>query len=190
MSKSTPNNASAGFTVTELVVVMGIVAIVAAIGIPSFKYVTASNRIASEINGLLGDMQFARSQAVKEGQSVTVCASSNSTAANPTCSGSNAWENGWIVFLDANGNKQVDAGEQVIRTQPPFNGTDTFVASTAAFSATTFNRMGYAPTGLATNITINLHNSTNVTAWTRCLQITPIGTPTTEKFGAGTPPCS
>ena len=187
MSKSAPN-ASAGFTMTELVMVMSIVAILAAIGIPSFKYVTASNRIASEINGLLGDMQFARSQAVKEGQSVTVCVSSNGTS----CTGGKAWQNGWIVFLDANFNQQVDvaAGEKVIRIQPPFTGTDTFIASVNTFTAITYNRMGYAPSGLAANTTIKLHDSANTTAWIRCLQITPIGTPTTEKFGAGTPLCN
>ena len=190
MSKSMPNAACAGFTMTELVTVMAIAAILAAIGVPSFKYVTTSNRIASEINGLLGDMQFARSQAVKEGQSVTVCAS---LSPYTQCTGSpagSAWQNGWIVFLDANGDKSVQVGETILRVQPAFSGTDTFVASIAAFSATTFNRMGYAPTGLATNITINLHDSTNNSAWTRCLQITPVGTPMTEKFGAGTPPCS
>jgi type IV fimbrial biogenesis protein FimT len=190
MSKPMPN-ASAGYTMTELVIVMAIVAILAAIGVPSFKYVTASNRIASEINGLLGDMQFARSEAVKQGQSVTVCASADGA----TCTGSpagSAWQHGWIVFLDANFNKQVDvaAGEQVIRVQPAFSGTDTFVASSNTFSAITYNRMGYAPTGFANNITINLHDSANTTAWIRCLQITPIGTPTTEKYGAGTPPCT
>jgi type IV fimbrial biogenesis protein FimT len=187
MSKSAPN-ASAGFTMTELVMTMAIVAILAAIGVPSFKYVTASNRIASEINGLLGDMQFARSQAVKEGQSVTVCVSTNGTS----CTGGSAWQNGWIVFLDANFNQQVDvaAGEKIIRVQPPFPGTDTFVASSGAFTAITYNRMGYAPTLIAANITIKLHDSTNTTAWTRCLQITPIGTPTTEKYGAGTPACT
>jgi len=151
MSKSIPNAAYRGFTMTELVTVMAIVAILAAIAVPSFKYVTASNRIASEINGLLGDMQFARSEAVKEGQSVTVCAS---VAPYTQCTGSpagSAWQNGWIVFLDANTNQKVDAGEAVLRIQPAFSGTDAFVASTTAFSATTFNRMGYAPTGLAAN---------------------------------------
>jgi type IV fimbrial biogenesis protein FimT len=187
MSKSAPN-ASAGFTMTELVITMAIVAILAAIGVPSFRYVTASNRIASEINGLLGDMQFARSQAVKEGQSVTVCVSTNGTS----CTGGVAWQSGWIVFLDANFNQQVDvaAGEKVIRVQPTFAGTDTFVAISGTLTAITYNRMGYAPTGITTNTTINLHDSTNTTAWTRCLQITPIGTPTTEKFGAGTPACT
>jgi len=94
------------------------------------------------------------------------------------------------VFLDPNVSKTVDAGEAILRVQPPFPGTDNFVASNGAFTAITYNRMGYAPTGFAANITINLHDSTNTTAWTRCLQITPIGTPTTEKFGAGTPACT
>jgi len=185
MSKSAPN-ASAGFTMTELVMTMAIVAILAAIGVPSFKYVTASNRIASEINGLLGDMQFARSQAVKQGQSVTVCVSTNGTG----CTGGNNWRNGWIVFMDPNISKTVDAGEAILRVQPPFPGTDSFFASIGNFTAITYNRMGYAPTGQPANITINLHDSTNNNAWKRCLQITPIGTPTTEKFGAGTPACT
>ena len=188
MSESMPN-ASKGFTMTELVMVMAIVAILAAIGVPSFKYVTASNRIASEINGLLGDMQFARSQAVKEGQSVTVCASSDGANCTGSPAGS-AWQHGWIVFLDVNGDKTRQAAEAILRIQPAFSGTDTFIASTNTFSAITYNRMGYAPTGLAANITINLHDSTNNNAWTRCLQVTPTGTPVTEKFGAGTPPCT
>ena len=182
----------AGFTMTELIVVMIIIGILAAIGAPTFKYVTASNRIASEINGLLGDMQFARSEAVKEGQTVTVCASSNSTSSTPTCTGGGggAWQNGWIVFLDANGNQQVDAGEAVLRIQPPFSGTDTFVSSIGTYMAATYNRMGYAPTGQTTTLTINLHDSTNNHNWTRCLAITPVGTPATEKYGVGTPACN
>ena len=190
MSKSTPKTASTGYTIIELAIVMTIVAILTAIGVPSFKYVTASNRIASEINGLLGDMQFARSEAVKEGQTVTVCASATPYTQCTGSPGGSSWQNGWIVFLDANGNKTVDAGEAILRVQPAFSGTDTFVANPATFVAITYNRMGYAPTGSPTNITINLHDSTNNSAWTRCMQITPIGSPTTELHGAGTPPCT
>jgi len=35
-----------------------------------------------------------------------------------------------------------------------------------------------------------LHDSTNHSAWTRCLAVTPIGSPTTEKYGVGTPVCN
>jgi type IV fimbrial biogenesis protein FimT len=167
---------SAGFTVTELVMVMLIVGILTAIGTPTFKYVTTSNRISSEVNGLLGDMQFARTEAIREGQFVTVCASTTGTSC--VAAGTGVWQTGWIVFLDTNGDGQVQTGETIVRVQPAFTSKDTFVASTG-YSAATYNRMGYAPTLQPATITINLHDSTNTQNWTRCLAITPIGSVTT-----------
>jgi type IV fimbrial biogenesis protein FimT len=172
--------------VTEVVMVMTIMGILVGIGLPSFKYVTTSNRISSEINGLLGDMQFARSQAIKQGQTVTICASSDGA----TCSGANTWQLGWIVFLDAFNDHTVDPGDAVIRVQPKFNSNDTLVASVPTFTYAQFNRMGYAPTGVPGTFTINLHDSTATSAWTRCLAITPAGSVNTEPYGVGTPPCN
>ena len=182
----------AGFTVTELVMVMTIIGILTAIGVPSFKYVTASNRISSEINGLLGDMQFARSQAIKQGLTVTICTSSNSTQANPSCNtggAANVWNTGWIVFLDSNNNQQVDAGEQVIRVQPAFNGTDT-LQSMGSLAAVTYNRLGYAPTWNGQTINIALKDANSLPVYTRCLAITASGSVSTEKAGAGNPVCN
>jgi type IV fimbrial biogenesis protein FimT len=165
-----------------------LVAVLATIAIPSFKYVTTSNRIAGEVNGLLGDMQFARSEAVKEGQSVTVCIAQNANL--NSCAGNGAggnWALGWIVFLDTNGDKQVQpATEAIIRKQPAFSGTDTFAAP-ATFNALTFNRLGYAPTAATT---IKLHDATANANWTRCLAVGPIGSVLTEKAGVGTPICN
>jgi type IV fimbrial biogenesis protein FimT len=183
----------AGFTVTELVMVMTIIGILTAIGVPSFKYVTASNRISSEINGLLGDMQFARSQAIKQGLTVTICTSSNSTQANPSCNtggAANVWNTGWIVFLDSNNNQQVDAGEQVIRVQPAFNSTDTLTSVLPTYTSATYNRLGYAPTSTGSTVNIALHDATNTTAWTRCLAVTGSGSVSTEKYGVGSPACN
>jgi type IV fimbrial biogenesis protein FimT len=188
MKTSPQQGRMTGFTVTELVMVMTIIGVITAIGVPSFKYVTASNRISSEINGLLGDMQFARSQAIKQGLTVTVCSSSNSTTSTPTCNAGNTWNTGWIVFLDSNGNGQVDAGEQVIRVQPQFSSNDT-LTSALPYAAATYNRMGYAPTGVANTINIVLHDAAANTAYTRCLAIAPSGSVTTEQYGAGNPLC-
>ena len=134
--------ASRGITLIETLVVMGIVATLMAIGIPSYKYVTNANRIAAEINGLLGDLQFARSEAIKEGRTVSICVSSNGTA----CSSANyAWNNGWIVFSDINGDGNMDTtnGDLLLRAQRTFSSTDTFNANNS-IGAITFNREGFA----------------------------------------------
>jgi type IV fimbrial biogenesis protein FimT len=170
-----------GFTLTEVAVTMSIVAILLAIGIPSFKYVTVSNRISTEVNGLLGDMQYARSLAIKEGLPVTVCSSTNGTS----CNGGAAWQGGWIVFLDSNGNQIVDPGEAIMRVQNAFSSTDTFIPDNGTFSAITFNREGYASTSATVIVTLELHDSTNNAAWTRCLAITPVGMLSTEKAAVG-----
>ena len=116
MDKIADKRSMSGFTITELMMVIAICAILLVIGVPSFKYVTVSNRISTEVNGLLGDMQYARSMAIKQGLPVTVCASTDGA----NCNGGAAWQSGWIVFLDSNANQIVDANEAVLRAQTPF----------------------------------------------------------------------
>jgi type IV fimbrial biogenesis protein FimT len=173
-----------GFSITELMVVMAIVAILLGIGVPSYRYITNSYRMSAEVNGLLGDLQYARSEAIKEGQTVTVCVSTNQTA----CTGGTAWANGWIVFSDPNANATVDAGETVLRVQSAFTGRipDTFNASNNVGSLT-FNREGFATTAAGfPNTTITLQDSTANGAWTRCLVIAP-ATPMSTQTHVGNP---
>jgi type IV fimbrial biogenesis protein FimT len=159
---------SAGFTMIELMMTIAIATVVMTLAIPSFRYVTNSNRIASEINGLLGDMQFARSEAIKEGQGVTVCVSTDGS----TCVANDLnWQDGWIVFSPAG----------VLRVQSKFSGSDTFVSSTVA--TVTFNREGYAG-GLPAGTLITLHTSPPTSAWTRCLSLSFTGQMTTEMVAA------
>ena len=167
-----------GYTLVEVLVAMTVVSILAAIAIPSFKYVTTSNRITTEVNTLLGDMQFARAEAIKEGRSVTVCEANNTYSA---CGGSVNWHNGWIVFMDLNGDGVWQAGESILRTQKAFTSGDTFVADQAGTTGVTFNRLGYGATNSAVTTTIILHDSTAKPVWTRCLAITVVGQTTTQK---------
>ena len=157
--------ASRGYNMIELITAMSIVAILVAIAAPSFRYITNANRIASEGNGLLGDLQYARAEAIKEGQSVSVCVSSDAR----TCTGGPAWQQGWIVFSDPNGNGVVDGGETVLRVQAAFSGGDTFVATPPNLSVLTFNREGFA--AVANNTLITLQTVPEVTSYTRCLSV-------------------
>jgi type IV fimbrial biogenesis protein FimT len=162
-----------GMTLTELVVVMSIVGILIGLGVPSFKYVTSSNRMSAEVNGLLGDMQFARSEALREGRTVTVCISSTGTAC--ASSTTSTWQSGWIVFSDLNNDGTVGANDPVLRVQKPFTSTDDFKDSANALTQVRFNREGFA-TGLpATASLLVLHDSASNQAYTRCLSISLVG---------------
>jgi type IV fimbrial biogenesis protein FimT len=171
-----------GVTLLELVVVMSIVAILLSIAIPSYKYVTNSNRIAAEGNGLLGDLQYARAEAIKEGQSVTVCIAAV-TPSNTCATASNSWASGWIIFSDVNGNAAVDPGDIVLRSSPAFTGTDTFTASgtTGAF---TFNREGFAAGLTATVVTLHAVPTNNQS--TRCLSVSAVGMMAITKYDGTT----
>jgi type IV fimbrial biogenesis protein FimT len=166
----------------ELVIVMTIVAILLAISIPSYRYVTNGNRIAAEINGLLGDMQYARAEAVKEGQTVTVCVSVNGL----TCSAGNVnWQNGWIVFADVNGDQIFNAAtDTLLRVQVAFTSTDTFMANNS-LAAVTFNREGFAtggPAGVPAGTLISLHATPISNGSTRCLAVTQVGLLTVQTY--------
>ncbi|HTP37941.1 MAG TPA: GspH/FimT family pseudopilin [Steroidobacteraceae bacterium] len=168
----------AGVTLIEMLVVIIIVSILTALGSSAYRSVTNSNRIAAEINSLLGTLQYGRYEAIREGQPVTICVSTDGSS----CTGGTAWQGGWIAFADANGNGVVDTGEAVLRVQPPFSSTDTFTASNSV-SAITFNREGFAA-GIANGTLVTLHDYTSNSTWTRCLSITLVGVMNSMVAGA------
>jgi type IV fimbrial biogenesis protein FimT len=100
-----------GFTLVEMMVTLAVGIIILAIGVPAFINMLSTNLAAGYANDLVGAIRLARSEAVKRGSSVTICAS-NATQTN--CSG-NDWNNGWIVFLDDNADSGYSAGEEILR---------------------------------------------------------------------------
>lgn len=164
----------AGATLLELVVVLTLIAILAAIGVPTYRYITTASRMSAELNDLVGDMQYARSEAVREGRTVTVCIAASVTqpysCAGP---GTTSWQDGWLVFTDLQADQTIDPGDTVLRVQQPFAHGDT-LTSDNNISSVTFNRDGFAWTNYAT-VTITLKDSTDNSAFTRCLYISMSG---------------
>lgn len=109
-------NTKRGFTLMELMITLAIVAIVLAVGIPSFQEMMRENRLAAQTNAFLTALNLARSEAIKRGRRVTLCASADGA----TCAGDDGYQQGWIVFVDASNpvgatKPTVDPGDVVLR---------------------------------------------------------------------------
>jgi type IV fimbrial biogenesis protein FimT len=174
----TDRQRGSGFTLIELMMTLTIAAILLAIGVPSFQYVTRANRAASEINALLGDMQFARGEAIKEGQTVTICAAN---AAGTQCAGTTAWNSGWIVFSDTGVIGTVDGTDAILKVQKTFSSTDNLTADNG-ISAVTFSREGFTAS-LPGPVTFKLTTTPVNAAYTRCLSATIVGALSTQIGG-------
>jgi type IV fimbrial biogenesis protein FimT len=96
-------NTVKGFTLTELLMVLIIISVTLAIGLPNFQSLIISSRLTSSANAMVSALQLARFEALKQQKNVII-ANKNGQ-----------WENGWIVFIDEkNQNNQLDDGESVL----------------------------------------------------------------------------
>ena len=90
-------------------VTVAVVATTMAVALPSFNRLLADNRITSETNRLVSDIQLARSEALKRGARIVICRSANPYAATPECGGvTNTWTSGWLVFASGDNNSTYD----------------------------------------------------------------------------------
>ncbi|MDE2220503.1 MAG: GspH/FimT family pseudopilin [Gammaproteobacteria bacterium] len=168
---------SRGLSLIELLVVIAIAAILAFVADAAFQSTISGTRVRTEANNLLGDLEYARAEAVKRGLPVTACPSTDSLS----CSGGFEWNSGWIVFTDPNANGVVDPGEVVLHLQAPVPGGNSFVLNNLVKSIT-FNRNGYA-IGLPAGTQLTLHDRTANPALTRCLTISMVGLLAIQRAG-------
>lgn len=93
-----------GFTIVELMIVVVIAAILATLAGPSFTSFINNTRQSSALSQLQGDLNRARSEAIKRNARVLVCNSTTGTS----CSTATNWNSGWVVCYDADANNNCD----------------------------------------------------------------------------------
>ena len=87
-----------GFTAVELMVVIAIAAILAALALPSFAHLIRKYQTKKDENALVDTIYFARSEAVKRGGGVEI--TKLPTADVPNCTNADDWSCGWQVVLN------------------------------------------------------------------------------------------
>ena len=134
-----------GVTFMETMVTIIIVAVLAAIAFPSYEYLVQNYRsrtISTDFNSALA---FTRSEAVKQGSTVTICAASDPTGT--ACGNNTNWSNGWIIFSDPNNDGLIDNATDILRAQSTLAQNTTFTTNQARV---TFNSRGFSANGAAT----------------------------------------
>ncbi len=138
---------STGVTLVEMLIVIAIAALLASIAFPSYKAMIVSGRISTVTSDLHSSLLLARSEALKRGLSVAMCKSASPNAANPVCDASAndvGWGTGWIIYVDTDGSRTRNGGEEVIMVRGPyFNATtDGVITSNIANENISFNLTG------------------------------------------------
>jgi type IV fimbrial biogenesis protein FimT len=126
-------NLSRGFTIIELMVTLGVVAILIAVAVPSFSSMVKGNRLSTQVNMVMADIHLARSESVKRGVRVIMCRSASPNITTPTCSGNTQdWSTGYLVFTGEDGNNTYQAGTDTLirRGQPAQDGVDLHTTAT------------------------------------------------------------
>lgn len=80
-------NGGQGFTLIELMVTIAVVAIVAAIAVPSMEWMVNASRLNGQAEELSSALQLARSEALRTAAPVTICGTADGT----TCADSDEW---------------------------------------------------------------------------------------------------
>jgi type IV fimbrial biogenesis protein FimT len=104
-----------GFSLLDLIITLSVMVVLLTIAVPSLGNLMREQRVSSHSNTLVAHLHYARHEAVFRRAHVTACPSLDQL----TCTGDNRWDQGWIVFVDANRNGQPDSVEDILRVVQP-----------------------------------------------------------------------
>ncbi len=126
---------SKGLSLAELLVTLSIISILSLIAVPGASKLKQSQELASSLSTLRGSLAYARQEAIRTGNSVSIRPKEN------------RWQNGWRVFLDTNHNGIWETQERVLRETASLSHGLSLTGNTPVQSY-----IRYTPSGRATLI--------------------------------------
>ena len=127
-----------GITLYEMLVTLLIAGVIATFGIPSLQSLLANVRLTTATNTLIAALYATRSEAIKRGQRVVLCPSTD----HRSCTGAGDWHVGYLLYVDADDNRSLDNGEPVLRVFEALSGVT--VRSSIYRSHVTYLPSGFA----------------------------------------------
>jgi len=153
-----------GLTLIELMVTLAVAIILVTVGMPLFSGIVANNRATTQANTFLSAFKLARSEAVKRGTNVSVCAIADPAASPVVCGNNGNWGNGLLVFTDLSTAGVVDGSDVRLKV---------FANASAGSNVTTTGAfVTYQAQGDLSNVTANGSCAGSAT----CLQLGQTGT--------------
>lgn len=110
-----------GFTILELMITVVVMALVLAIGAPSFIDFIADQRIRVAASDFMGDISFARAEALKTSRRVIMAHATVAGACGAQGPIGNSWNQGWCIYVDNDGSGTFTGGDQVLKIHNGFS---------------------------------------------------------------------
>ena len=117
-----------GISALELLSALSISLILASMGIPAVQALSTNTQMTSAINGVVSQLQLARSEAITRNARTLLCPSSD----GQTCLDSFDWSQGFLLFLDHNENETREPDEEILRSYRPETGAIRIVTSSGS----------------------------------------------------------
>lgn len=127
-----------GHTLIELLIVLALVTTLLGVAAPSFHAGLKQQQLQVAVNDLLAAINLTRSQAIARGGQVLMA---------PLEPAGASWREGWVVFVDENGNRRHDAGELLLARHGPV--AEGITITSAFSSAATPQYLAYNAAGRA-----------------------------------------
>lgn len=121
-----------GVTLIELMITVAILAIVTMIAAPALQTTLSTRAVSSSSEDLSSAMRLARSEAMKRGLPVAVCAVSDPNDSAASCLTDGDWSTGWVVFLDRDASGSIGAADSIVKVYSPERGVASITATAAS----------------------------------------------------------